>query len=72
MITAAAPTFPRLRPSVTSVSVSTTRCLRDDSCELRLRSQDHDLQLPYQIRVPFSRDIGITLNQRLSRPGLPL
>jgi hypothetical protein len=47
MITAAAPAFPRLRPSVTSVSVSTTRCLRDDSCELRLRSQDHDLQLPY-------------------------
>jgi hypothetical protein len=46
MITAAAPAFPNLRPSVTNVSGQ-----RDDSCDLQLRNQGHDLQLPYQTLV---------------------
>jgi hypothetical protein len=46
MITAAASAFPDLRPSVTSVSGSAARCLRNDGCELQLRNQGHDLQLP--------------------------
>jgi hypothetical protein len=48
MITAAAPLFPRLRPSVTSVSGSHDVPPAHGGCDLRLRNQGHDLQLPYQ------------------------
>jgi len=36
MITAVAPAFPHLRPSVTSVSATPALRLRNDSCDLRL------------------------------------
>jgi hypothetical protein len=39
MITAAASAFQDLRPSVTSVSGSTPRCLHNDTFELQLRNQ---------------------------------
>jgi hypothetical protein len=54
MITAAALTFPGFRPPVTRVSgrrASPTRArLRRDDCDLHLRNQGHDLQLPYPTR----------------------
>ena len=48
MITAAALTFLRLRPSLPERQAGVTLRLGEGFSDLRLRNQGHDLQLPYQ------------------------
>ena len=71
MITAAALTLPHLRPSVTRVSGQHEAPPAYGGCDLWLRSQGHDLQLPYQCplrSLAAARDIAAAL---MSGPGVP-
>ena len=66
MITAAALTFLRRRPSVTCGPSLHRLC--DDARDLRIRNQGHDLQLPYKKYTQEYKDEAVELVISSGRP----